>query len=236
MKFSIVLGNLIVYEVKIKMKRKWLAVGIILLFVGVTIAPTINFNTVKASQQNMIKERTIQKELLFQTICDIANNKEIQRIILKSQMSRGIFPPSEFPVITKNQLRQMYFSGLILSKFMSKSRIQSMIGTYQFNNWNIQQGINAVIESNLKLKQDITQLKDSECDCEKGEAPGEWKFPVACTILFSLLIMFNIVYAIQIIFFDGPLGQLFMEYLFIVLSILASIPFYLECYWIYPHG
>jgi hypothetical protein len=31
------------------MKRKWLAIGIILLFVGVTIAPTINFNTVKAS-------------------------------------------------------------------------------------------------------------------------------------------------------------------------------------------
>ena len=31
------------------MKRKWLAIGIILLFVGVTIAPTINFNTVKTS-------------------------------------------------------------------------------------------------------------------------------------------------------------------------------------------
>jgi parallel beta-helix repeat protein len=30
------------------MKRKWLAIGIILLFVGMTIAPTINFNTVKA--------------------------------------------------------------------------------------------------------------------------------------------------------------------------------------------
>ncbi len=72
------------------MKRKWLAVGIILLFVGVTIAPTINFNTVKASQQNIIKERINQRELLFQTIVDIVNNKEIQRILLKSQMSRGI--------------------------------------------------------------------------------------------------------------------------------------------------
>ncbi|MFA5101748.1 MAG: NosD domain-containing protein, partial [Candidatus Thermoplasmatota archaeon] len=30
------------------MKKKWFAVGIILLFVGVIIAPTINFNTVKA--------------------------------------------------------------------------------------------------------------------------------------------------------------------------------------------
>ena len=42
------------------MKRKWLAVGIILLFVGVTIAPTINFNTVKASQDDDLVEVTTQ--------------------------------------------------------------------------------------------------------------------------------------------------------------------------------
>jgi len=41
------------------MKRKWLAVGIILLFVGVTIAPTINFNTVKAStDDDLVKVTT----------------------------------------------------------------------------------------------------------------------------------------------------------------------------------
>jgi hypothetical protein len=42
------------------MKRKCLAVGIILLFVGVTIAPTINFNTVKASNDNDLVEVTTQ--------------------------------------------------------------------------------------------------------------------------------------------------------------------------------
>ncbi len=40
MKFSIVLGNLIVYEVKIKMKTKWLTIGIILLFVGINSIPS----------------------------------------------------------------------------------------------------------------------------------------------------------------------------------------------------
>jgi hypothetical protein len=40
------------------MKRKWLAIGIILLFVGVTIAPTINFNTVKASQGDLVEVTT----------------------------------------------------------------------------------------------------------------------------------------------------------------------------------
>jgi hypothetical protein len=44
------------------MKRKWLAIGIILLFVGVTIAPTINFNTVKASQDDDLVEAAIQKQ------------------------------------------------------------------------------------------------------------------------------------------------------------------------------
>ncbi|HWR26933.1 MAG TPA: hypothetical protein VN377_00695, partial [Candidatus Thermoplasmatota archaeon] len=42
------------------MKRKWLAIGIILLFVGVTIAPTINFNTVKASTDDDLVEVTTQ--------------------------------------------------------------------------------------------------------------------------------------------------------------------------------
>jgi hypothetical protein len=49
-------------------------------------------------------------------------------------MSRGIFPPSEIPVITKTEIRQMYFLGLILSKVISKSRIQSMVGNYSEKN------------------------------------------------------------------------------------------------------
>jgi hypothetical protein len=42
------------------MIRRWLAIGIILLFVGVTIAPTINFNTVKASTNDDLVEVTTQ--------------------------------------------------------------------------------------------------------------------------------------------------------------------------------
>jgi hypothetical protein len=170
-----------------QMKRKWLAIGIILLFVGVTIAPTINFNTVKASQQNVIKERINQRELLFQTIVDIANNKEIQRIILKSQMSRGIFPTSEIPVLTKTHIRQMYFIGLILSKVISKSRIQSLVGKYQFNNQEIQQELSSVIEKDTIINSKITLLKNSECNCE-NEKEINWSFPVLCTILFFIFL------------------------------------------------
>ena len=40
--------------------KKLLVIGIILLFIGVTIAPTINFNTVKASQEDDLVEVTTQ--------------------------------------------------------------------------------------------------------------------------------------------------------------------------------
>jgi len=42
------------------MKRKYLAVGIILLFIGVAFAPSINFTIVKASDDNELIEVTIQ--------------------------------------------------------------------------------------------------------------------------------------------------------------------------------
>ena len=42
------------------MKKIRIMIGIILLFVGVTIAPTIQFNTVKASQENDLVEVTTQ--------------------------------------------------------------------------------------------------------------------------------------------------------------------------------
>ena len=163
--------------------------AVVLLVLG-SLSNVVGYQSVQSSNQNVIKERINQKELLFQTIVDIANNKEIQRIILKSQMSRGIFPTSEFPVVTKNQLKMMYFLGLILSKVISKSRIQSMIGKYQFNNQEIQKEINAVIEKDTTLNSEITQLKNSECDCENENTTRLWDFRIYMSfyILFPLYI------------------------------------------------
>jgi hypothetical protein len=159
-------------------------IAVVLLVIG-SLSNVVGYQSVQTSQQNLIKERINQKELLFQTIVDISNNKEIQRIILKSQMSRGIFPTSEFPVVTKNQLKHMYFIGLILSKVISKSRMQSIVGTYQFSNQEMQKEISVIIEKNPTLKGEITQLRKSECDCE-NENTLQWTFPVICLFLFFL--------------------------------------------------
>jgi hypothetical protein len=180
------------------MIRKWFITGIsiiaVILLTLTSLSNVIGYQSVQTSQQNTIKERMNQRELLFQTIVDIANNKEIQRIILKSQMSRGIFPTSEIPVVTKTQIRQMYFLGLILSKVISKSRIQSLIGKYQFNNQDIQKEINAVIEKDKTINSELTKLKDSDCDCDDEKTVGVWKFPVICKGLYLLFLFFFALY------------------------------------------
>jgi hypothetical protein len=158
--------------------------AVVLLVLG-SLSNVMGYQAVQTSQQNIIKERINQRELLFQTIVDITNNKEIQRIILKSQMSRGIFPTSEIPVLTKNQIRQMYFLGLILSKVISKSRMQSMVQQYQLLNPNIQEEIQGVIEKDATLNSEITQLQNSECDCENEESPV-LDFPIICNGLYFL--------------------------------------------------
>jgi hypothetical protein len=170
--------------------------AVVLLVLG-SLSNVVGYQTVQSSNQSVIKERINQRELLFQTIVDIANNKEIQRIILKSQMSRGIFPTSEIPVVTKNQLKMMYFFGLILSKVISKSRIHSMVEQYQLNNQETQKEISTVIEKDTILNADVTQLQNSDCDCE-NENTTDWHFPIICTFLnitwlacFYLTMLFN---------------------------------------------
>lgn len=188
------------------MIRKCLAIGIstvsVIILVLASLTNVVGYQSVQTSQQNIIKERINQSELLFQTICDIANNKEIQRIILKSQMSRGIFPTSEFPVVTMSQLKMMYFIGLILSKVMSKSRMQSIVQQNQFNP-KVQKEITTVIEKDRILKTKLIQLKDSECDCDNG-ITLVWRFPITCSVLSAL---FWLLYIILERFFYGGVNN-----------------------------
>jgi hypothetical protein len=160
-------------------------IAVVLLILG-SLSNVVGYQSVQSSKQQIINEEVNQRELLFQTICDIANNKEIQRIILKSQMMNGKFLNSDMTPTTKQQLKQIYFIGLILSKVISKSKIHSMVQKYQLQNPITQEGINGVIEKDVTLRNEITQLQNSKCDCENNGTTGLWHFPVICTILFVI--------------------------------------------------
>jgi hypothetical protein len=165
-------------------------IAVVLLVLG-SLTNVVGYQSVQSSNQNTITNEVNQKELLFQTFVDIANNKEIQRIILKSQMMNGKFLDSDvklLPSISKQQLRQMYFIGLMLSKIISKSRIQSMVQhQYQLSNPEIQKEINAVIEKDSTLNEELTQLSYSDCDCENENTMNR-TFPVVCFIIMILIV------------------------------------------------
>jgi hypothetical protein len=200
--------------------------AVVLLVMG-SLSNVVGFQTVQSSNQNIIKERINQRELLFQTIVDIANNMDIQRIILKSQMSRGIFSTSDIPVVTKKHLKQMYILGVMLSRFISKSRIQSLIGEYHFNNQEIQQKISAVIEKDVTLRNEITQLQNPECDCENENTTGLWHFPVLCTILFSMAGITGFLSLLFGLFFDFYYIANFFYFLWeIALTIAVTVGCY----------
>ena len=165
-------------------KRPLIGVSIcaVVLLILASLSNVVGYQTVQSSNQTVIDNEVNQKEMLFQTILDIANNKEIQRVILNSEITRGgffnpnirssIFTPQ---VLTKNYLKQMYFISLMLSKTISKSKIHSMVEQYQLINPETQKEISAVIEKDAIPNSEITQLKNSECDCENDESP-DWDF------------------------------------------------------------
>ena len=199
--------------------------AVILLVLG-SLNNVVGYQTVQTSQQNVIKERINQRELLFQTIIDMVNDKEIQRIILKSQMSRGIFPTSDFPVVTKNQLKRMYIIGLILSKVISKSRIHSMVEQYQVGNQEMQKEISAVIEKNPILNEELAQLSNSECACESGKM-AVWRLPVTCFVLHILFWITGLTFTIMELLTGKDLG---IELFYIIGGIADN----LDCFWIQP--
>jgi len=210
--------------VQMKTKLTIGCLGAIIILVFVSLTNVVGYQSVQSSNQKVIKDEVDQKELLFQTIVDIANSKEIQRIILKSQISSGKFFNSDVkfsvfntPVLTKNQLKSMYLVGLLLSKFISKSRMHSIIEKYRVNNPALQKEINAVIEKDTTLNGEITQLSSSPCDCENENTTRLWNFPVLCTLLLPLFIL--------------SFGALIRNHNGYYFEIMLIIGFALNCYW-----
>jgi len=196
-----------------------------MLLVLASLTNVIGYQTVQSSNQKTINEDVNQKELLFQTILDIANNKEIQGIILKSQVSKARFldPDKKIhlfntPVLTKNQIRRMYCVGEALSKIVSTSWVRSMVEMYQADNQGLEKEITNVIEKNALLKNDMTQLSNFNCHCENDNTTS-WAHPVICILLIPLGILAGLIFLYT---FDPS----FLFY-------ITNIGIGLHCFWIY---
>jgi len=194
-------------------KRPLIGVSIcaVVLLILASLSNVVGYQTVQSSNQTVIDNEVNQKEVLFQAILDIVNNKEIKGIILKSQISKeGFFnrdvkfPAFKTPVLTMNQLKQMYFIGLILSKTISKSKMHSLLEQHQMIPKGLQKEIIAVIENDATLNGEITQLSESKCDCGNNTGVTSWSFPVIiCSILISIIFfLYNLAYVLHAEFYN----------------------------------
>jgi len=167
----------------------------VFFMVSTPVLANILYGEKKILSNNVLKEVKVdQKELLFQTILDIVNNKEIQRVILNSEIKRGWFfnPNTRISVfnpyvLTRTELNTAYHVGLMLSKNFDVSRIRSMFERYRGSNQALQKEITAVIEKDATIKGELTQLSDSKCNCRNNSGVTVWHFPVICTILAIML-------------------------------------------------
>ena len=206
--------------------------AVVLIVLG-SLSNVVGYQTVQASNQKIITTEVDQKELLFQTIVDMANNKEIQRIILKAQINREIFPTPDAilplfnnPVLTKNQLKHMYFIGLMLSKIISKSKIHSLLEKYQVSNQEMHKEITAVISKDAILNGEMTQLSNLNCDCEENNVQGIFRTIICGTtalVFLGAVIIYQFTISIPLLIISLCL--------FIIGETSALIGFSLLCDW-----
>jgi len=210
-------------------------IAVTLLVLG-SLTNVVGYQSVQSSTQKVIKDEVDQKELLFQTILDIANNREIQRLLLNSDMKKGterpfdsgiIFSTFNPDVLTKKELNSAYHIGLILSKTLSTSKIHPILQRYQVSNQGTQKEITAIIEENDTLNNEMNQLTGVHCDCEKNSTTG-WNFPVLCALLIPIILfLWIVVYFSLILFHADP------YYIHNLLVILFNIGITLNCGWGY---
>lgn len=171
--------------------KKLVLAGFSILAVGLLVLGSqtnvVGYQTVQTSQQNLLKERINQKDLLFQTICDLANNKEIQKVILESQGSKYLnpFPAPQltsFPTITTKQLNCLYYFGVVLSKTMGKTQMASL-KEHPLLSVQSQEKINSILGNNTILSEEMAQLSLLNCHCLESNR----SFPVVCFILGILM-------------------------------------------------
>jgi hypothetical protein len=175
--------------------KKWFVIGIsiiaAILLTLTSLTNVIGYQTVHTTYQQTKKETVNQRELLFQSIYDIANNKEIQGILIKSQGTQDIFPTLEDTVLTKNRLKQLYGFGLVLSKTVSASRLYAMVQQHQIMSSEMEEELSEILRKNTTLANELSLLQILGCPCNEEEG-RLWHFPVICTLLlpFYALAMF----------------------------------------------
>jgi hypothetical protein len=228
---------------------------VISLLVLGSLTTVVGYQTVQSSNQKQIQDKVHPRELVFQTILDIANTKEIQRLMLQNEISRGGFQNPEVSllmsnphVFTMNQLNQLYFLGVMLSRTIQKSTIYSILHRYQVNYPGIEKEISTVIEKNDNLHTQIKKISDFPCDCNESTLQGTtiaindestFKYrPVVCALLILLLAPLVFLYIpaeIMLFMFNynpllTPIAMVIYAFTIPLISIILEVGYGFKCW------
>jgi hypothetical protein len=210
--------------------KKYFIIGVSTIIVVFLIVGSLNnivgYQTIQASNQKFINNEIDPKELLFRTIIDLTNNREIKKVIFISEMKDKQFIDSntkfsifDSTVLTEKSLKQLFSIGVMLSKTLSVSRVNSILIKYQIRNQNIQKEISNVIKKDVKLSGELMQLSNVKCDCEGKNMSPSWTFFILCIILMPILYVVLMIYlASHFTIFEN------------LLSVLMGITYYLNCW------
>jgi len=193
--------------------KRLLAVGVIVLFLGLAIAPSINANVNKTlvdltqNKETPVLEDIAPKEYLFETIIEIANNPDIKK--LSSQYNQNLFTCDfdnkgvlkqlffknfqllfsilfKKPSLTYDYLESIYNKGTELAGLFTEDDVAEMIESLSVTNPEVLVKSNNIIRNDEVLSKKISTLKEMNKDIKPNQLL--WNFTIICTILAIIII------------------------------------------------
>ena len=207
----------------------------VVLLVLASFSSVIGYQTVRASNEKIITTEITEKELVFQTIIDTANNREIQKAFFGSQiLGKRLFDSGikltafPHPVVTKSFLNFAYHLGVLFSSTIGAAKLRAMLEPHraQLSNRELEENLTAVVQKDGTLSAEWTHLTALGCGCEEDNNVS-WKFPVVCTIMW--MIFAPLAFLDAYVYFS-PFGILWgvIYFLEMILELTAQS---LRCWW-----
>jgi len=203
---------------------KSLIVGVMLLFIGLSIQPS---GAVQPETEIDIEP----KDYLFQTIIDITNNPEVKNLLehyktdlFKVDIDRSVYRklmlrnPRLFfnilftkPSMSVEYLNKCYNKGIEFTNIIVEDKVLEMIENVEITDTKLFDEINDIISKDEEISSRLETLKELNKDI-KLDTP--WDFPVICAIL--LLIYFPLVLVADVLAFTW-LGVLYSDNLLLTI-------------------
>ena len=239
-----------------KLFIKTLAVGVILLFLGIAIKPITSIN-ITQDKELLVVENIEPKKYLFNTIIEIANTPEIKEILdlynhklfTSDYNYEGVFTQLVFknprllfslfftkPSIAYDYLDFIYNNGIEVTNILGEDEAIDMMESAFIINPEVLHEINNVILNDEVLSNKISTL--GEMNNELELYPSFNFSPIICVILATSLIPFILLnyWAFKWVFVHGPnplitpIAMVIYYFTNDMIMILWSIGFEFKCW------